>query len=200
MTKSTLPGLAPLAPDLGEFQKIAGPTDAPVINPGAIDPNTGKADTPLQDAVAAAPVLTPQEQYVDEWAKDPTGNPPVRTWVDPTARDASDGTYEAAFNDTPVEEIGDPAPPVTTAPAALTPTPKPVDNTQYQVYTGGMTDANDNPGGTIRNLTTGEVFNLDATQAGALRQASIGQMGTAYGAEQLAAAGWSAPVKPAPAV
>lgn len=78
-----------------------------VINPGTnVDPNTGLPQQPAAPSNAAA-TLNDQQKFVDEWARDPTGAPPVRTFVDPTqqqVRPASGDPYMQAWYDTPLQD------------------------------------------------------------------------------------------------
>lgn len=81
-------------------------------------------------APASAPAPTPQQeqqQFVDEWAKDPTGDAPVRTWLDPSARQTADGQFLAAWHDTTVQgDSSTPGPAHQVAQvAAPAPTPAP---------------------------------------------------------------------------
>jgi hypothetical protein len=78
-------------------------TPAPIAAaPAPIDPNTLIANAPK--AAPAAP-MGDTETYVDEWAKDPSGNAPVRTWVDPALRNikGDDGEYVSAWYDGQVD-------------------------------------------------------------------------------------------------
>lgn len=136
----------PMPPDLGDFQKIAD--QQPIINPGAppttpgaIDPNTGGLQAP--PAKPQMPRIGEQEEYVDEWAKDPSGMPPVRTWVDPTMRDPDgDGEYLSAWHDTPATPLTDAV--AETPVATPEPTPAPVAAPRkYRVSYQGPTQSDD---------------------------------------------------------
>jgi hypothetical protein len=83
---------------------------ATVINPGAnLDPNTGLPPAPAAPLTNAANALGEQETYLDEWAKDPTGAAPVRTWVDPAQRTGPDGEYLSAWYDSPAQTQANPS-------------------------------------------------------------------------------------------
>lgn len=90
-----------------------------------VDPNTMLATTPKE--ITPLPIAKEHESFVDEWAKAPEADAPVRTWVDPTQRDAPGGDYLSAWYDTPVTPTGQPegdvaaaaAPVAALAPAAL---------------------------------------------------------------------------------
>lgn len=93
----------------------------------AIDPNTMQAETPKE--LAPLPIAQEHESFVDEWAKAPNDTPPVRTWMDPTARQTPQGEFLSAWHDEPVQATAAPATPAATpaAPAATPTAAAPID-------------------------------------------------------------------------
>lgn len=66
----------------------------------AVDPNTMVASTPLQQSTSMPSVKDEMQQFVDEWALNPSLQPGTRTWVDPSKRaDPATGEYLAAWKD-----------------------------------------------------------------------------------------------------
>jgi hypothetical protein len=73
----------------------------------AVDPNTMLASTPDTATTGKPTIAQEQTSFADEWAKAPTANAPVRTWVDPAARSTDQGQYLSAWYDTPVNNAQD---------------------------------------------------------------------------------------------
>lgn len=80
------------------------PLQTAAAAPG-IDPNTLIAASPdTSPAPSPTAIADEKETFTDEWAKNPTGDAPVRTFLDPTKRAGPDGNYLSAFYDTPVQQ------------------------------------------------------------------------------------------------
>lgn len=165
----------PVAQETSDFEKAFD-----------IDPNTGNAPTQVPTVGTS---LGKPETYTDEWAKAPTGTPPVRTWVDPAAQDR--GEFAAAWYDTPVTGVAmgteelpkEPAPAPTVQPAAPAATPAP----RYRVSYNGPTDSSD-------GLTT--VMDQDGkvvhTMSGTDGNVAFGNRGEIT-QEELMKSGWNPP-------
>jgi DNA polymerase-3 subunit gamma/tau len=107
---------------MSQSTNILEPTNvvSPATAPAPIDPNTGI----VQPAMPPAPTpAMEQKQFVDEWAKAPSGDAPTRTWLDASAQQTPEGQYLSAWYDTPVAAA--PAAPAGPAHATQTVAPPP---------------------------------------------------------------------------
>lgn len=92
---STVPSQLRPAPAAATTPAPATTATPPVVTPTPIV-NTG------QDAPTALNIAGEREAFVDEWARDPDGAAPVRTWRDVGDRTTPEGQYLSAWYDTPV--------------------------------------------------------------------------------------------------
>lgn len=95
-------------PFVDAFPGVTTVGSTPAVAAPAIDPNTQLAVPVTGTLGSTAPVAEAQplpahETFEDAWAKDPTADAPVRTWVDPSVRDngavAGDKDFVSAWND-----------------------------------------------------------------------------------------------------